>query len=240
MYFSINIGDINTWDNWHLVPLTRPLVNPPEVKTEYIEIPGANGSLDYTEALTGAPVYKDRTGSWEFYVMNGYQEWNVLYSNILSYLHGKRFKIVLESDPDYIYEGRLSLNEWASEKERSKIVIDYVIDPFKKAKDGMTADWRWDDLTCDSDAYIVYYGNFDVNNPNKTNPKWRNLYNPHDTELSIPITVSAPMHVFHYGYEADFETGTTENALTLYPGDNIMYFTGVGRVTVSYRKGDSM
>lgn len=238
MYFSITIGDMNTWDHWHLVPTSRPLVNPPEVKTEYIEIPGANGSLDYTEALTGAPVYKDRTGSWEFYVMNGYQEWHVLYSNIMSYLHGKKHKIVLESDPDYVYEGRLSVNEWASEPERSKITIDYVISPYKKSREGAVVDWRWDDLTCDSDAYTIYYGTFNVDNPNKNNPKWRNIYNPYDDHLIIPITVSAPIHVFHYGVEHDFPVGTTQEALDLYPGDNIMYFTGTGKVTINYKKGD--
>ena len=75
MYHSITFGDKNTWDDWHLIPSSRPLFNPPTPKTKYQDIPGANGKLDLSEALTGYPVYDNRIGSFEFYVMNGYQEW---------------------------------------------------------------------------------------------------------------------------------------------------------------------
>ena len=48
MYHSITFytGTIklNTYDDWHLVPETRPLVTPPTQKTKYLDIPGANGT----------------------------------------------------------------------------------------------------------------------------------------------------------------------------------------------------
>lgn len=69
-YHSITIGERNTWDNWYLVPTSRPLVNPPQVKTHYVNVPGRNGALDLTEAIAGRAVYGNRTGNWEFYVMN--------------------------------------------------------------------------------------------------------------------------------------------------------------------------
>ena len=58
MYHSITIGDKNTWDDWHLIPTTRPLFAPPGVKKNIVSIPGGDGSLDLTEALTGRPTYK--------------------------------------------------------------------------------------------------------------------------------------------------------------------------------------
>ena len=79
MYHSITFGDRNTWDDWHLIPSTRPLFNPPDAKTHYVDIPGANGQLDLIESLTGYPLYENRTGSIEFYVANGYEDWAVLY-----------------------------------------------------------------------------------------------------------------------------------------------------------------
>lgn len=36
MYHSITIGEKNTWDDWHLIPTSRPLVNPPSVNTHLI------------------------------------------------------------------------------------------------------------------------------------------------------------------------------------------------------------
>ena len=49
---SITINGMNTWDIWHMAPKSRPFVSPPQVKTEYVDVPGADGALDYTEVLT--------------------------------------------------------------------------------------------------------------------------------------------------------------------------------------------
>ena len=53
MYHSITIGTKNTWDDWHLIPKSRPLVNPPSVKTNVVDIPGGDGALDLSTALSG-------------------------------------------------------------------------------------------------------------------------------------------------------------------------------------------
>lgn len=137
MYHSIIFGNKkNTWDDWHLVPKSRPVVNPPKVKTNYVDIPGSNGSLDLTEAITSEPVYEDRTGNWTFIVVNGYGDWVTRQSDIINFLHGKRMKVVLEDDPDYYYEGRLTLETWTSNNDGtwSDVTIGYVLDPYKTHK----------------------------------------------------------------------------------------------------------
>lgn len=132
MYHSIYIGTKNTWDDWHLVPTSRPLVNPPEFKSRTVDIPGANGMLDFSTSLTGYPTFSNRTGSWEFLVMNGYDSWEATYSKIMDYVHGRTFMIALEDDPTYYYEGRITVNEWRSEPNWSRIVLNYSVWPFKR------------------------------------------------------------------------------------------------------------
>lgn len=139
-YHSINIGEINTWDDWHLVPSSRPLVNPPQPKTNYMAIPGGDGAMDMTTALTSRVNYGARTGSWHFIVVNPGQlpssvpftGWTALYSEIMAYLHGKWLRVVLDDDPDYYYEGRLSVSDWTSGKGNSTITINYMLKPYKK------------------------------------------------------------------------------------------------------------
>ena len=143
MYHSITIGTKNTWDDWHLIPRTRPLVNPPSVKVSQVEIPGGDGSIDLTSVLAGRPTYRNRTGSWEFIVENGFKEWSVLYSEIMAYLHGQKLTAILEDDPNYFYEGRFSVNSWKSDQHYSTIVIDYDVGPYKKENDIGDA-WVWD------------------------------------------------------------------------------------------------
>ncbi len=131
MYHSITFGDKNTWDNWHIVPTSRPVFNPPKQKTKFLEIEGGNSLIDLSEALTGYPLYDNREGSFEFVVMNDYKEWQEAYSDIADYIHGQKMRAVLEDDPYYFYEGRFYLNQWKSDKNNSFITIDYNVAPYK-------------------------------------------------------------------------------------------------------------
>ena len=140
----------NTWDNWHLVPTSRPVINPPSVHTHYIDIPGADGFIDLTDTLTGGPTFGDRTGSIEFMIINDYDvsslgvtpildpddhpiwyNFNRIYSEIMAYLHGKRRLLSLDDDPDHFYSGRLSVNSIKSDQDRSIITIDYKLSPYR-------------------------------------------------------------------------------------------------------------
>ena len=157
MYHSITIGtDLlnlevsgknkvsrNTWTDWHLIPATRPLVNPPAPNINRIAIPGGDGSLDLSEVIAGRTTFTDRQGSWSFYVENDFKPWASLYSEIMRYLHGKEYQCVLEDDPQYYYEGRFSVNEWRSDPSHSLIVINYVLSPYKMFFAG-GENWIWD------------------------------------------------------------------------------------------------
>ena len=129
MYHSITIGGKNTWDDWRLVPASRPVFNPPAQKVKTLEIPGGDGVIDLSQSLTGYPVYQNRTGSIEFIVMNDFKPWHMAYSDIMDYLHGQKLRAVLEDDPEYFYEGRFTVNVWKSEKDWSRITIDYDVGP---------------------------------------------------------------------------------------------------------------
>ena len=133
MYHSITIGDKNTYDDWHLVATERPCVAAAAPKTRYVDIPGANGSIDLTDALAGRASLSNREGSFEFYVLNDYPgyDWMKIYHEVSNYLHGQRMRMTLEDDPNYYYEGRFSVNSWKSQKDWSRITIDYNLDPQK-------------------------------------------------------------------------------------------------------------
>ena len=137
----------NTWKDWHLIPSSRPVINPPTIKSNYIDIPGGNGTIDASSILTTYPVYNDREGQIEYYVTRnyeGYGAWHKVYSEILNYLGGNIFKVVMEEDPHFYYRGRINVNQWKSEKDWSKIVLDYHLEPFKYDMLASTDRWKWD------------------------------------------------------------------------------------------------
>jgi hypothetical protein len=144
LYHAITFGDKNTWDDWRIVPSSRPVFNPPPLKRKILDIPGADGSIDLSESLTGYPVYENREGSVEFIVMNGHRQWYQAYSDIMEHLHGKTMRAVLEDDKEYFYEGRFTVNEWRSSKDWSQIAIDYSLGPYKWLLRTSLDDWEWD------------------------------------------------------------------------------------------------
>ncbi len=149
MYHSIIISGKNTYGEWGLVPVSRPLVAMPSVKTHKTDLPSAHGQLDFTGYLLSEVPYGQREGSWEF-ALRARDQWASVYSSLANYLHGQRHTVVLEDDPAYQYVGRLSLDQWKSEEARSTITIAYDLDPFKfSTADSADTDWLWDDLFTD-------------------------------------------------------------------------------------------
>ena len=120
----------HTWWDFHLVPSSRPVVANPGVNVKMIDIPGRNEPIDMSDWLG---TYGSRSGSWEFYVENDIEPWQVIQKKIISALHGKRKCVVLGSDPLYYYEGRFAVDTWKSEPQHSQITINYQLNPFKKS-----------------------------------------------------------------------------------------------------------
>lgn len=138
-YHSIIISGKNTYGEWEMYPTSRPHVAPPEVKTSYVDLPGADGGLDYTDLLTGEPRYGYRKGSWEFLLIPQ-DRWAAVYRSLVNFLHGRQHTVILEDDPNYVYTGRLSVNEWQSAAHNSLITIDYILEPFPRNISGQEED----------------------------------------------------------------------------------------------------
>lgn len=225
---SVIFSTKNTWTDWFLIPDSRPVFAPPSPKTDFLDIPGLDGSLDISELLTGYPVYNDREGSMKFIVDNGHREWQELYSEIMDFLHGKRMKAVLTDDPGYYYEGRFAVNEWESQKSNSVITIEYKTGPYKWETSetvllNLTATTSGVTRTISAGTYgaAPILPQFIVTEAPPTGLAVQ-FVNP---TLNINKTIS-------------MTTGTHQPAeFVLYGGNVTMTFTGVGKVSVRIRKG---
>jgi len=199
----------------------------PPIKEEYVDVPGADGSLDYTEVLTGGVRYGQRTGQWVFILDNGYVKPFEFQSDILAYLHGKNHTIILKDDPEYYYTGRLTLETKFDAKDYNQVIIKYNLNPYKYPLGSTrTMEWKWNDLF----GNTIYYGSFTVRSS-----MMRNLINSDSSNKTATLTVSNAMSVVFRGQTINLHPG--DNQIVLRPGDNIMTFNGSGRVTVDYSLG---
>ena len=135
MYHSliINVDDdyIDTWDDWKLIPSSRPVIAPPIERTNFVTVPGRDGSLDYSQTVPKRATFDDRTGKIEFYLENDYEgwDWETAYTTICERLKGKRVRFALEDNPSHYYEGLLWVNQFKSDKGHSKITLEYRLHP---------------------------------------------------------------------------------------------------------------
>lgn len=245
---SITFNGMNTWDMWHMAPKSRPFVVAPQVKTEYINVPGADGALDYTEVLTGKPRYANRTGQWEFLIDNFGQQWPNLYSDILAKLHGKYFnEIVLEDDPYYKWQGRLFVTGQFGNSDYSSVSIQYNLDPYKRPIDSKEMpNWKWNDLF----GNTIYYGGFSVRGS-----KLHTIINDGDTTYAN-FSSTAQIKVYRIN-DLSFEENSNfydiiakdfsnfeytqllagNNDFEIQNGNNYLFFVGNGTIRITYERG---
>lgn len=256
--FVTNDGKLyDTWNDFAMAPKTRPYVTEPSVKTNYIDVPGANGSLDYSEVLTGTPLYGNRTGQWDFIVDEGYldQDSSVSYGQkalkyqqeVLKFFHGKKFPRIILADemvfaPDgtcidgWFYSGRISCKVNLGTKDYAQVTLQYNLDPFKYALSSTkTLDWRWNELFNNT----IIYGGFSVNDDLENGGKYRTIYM--EEKQDVTINVTNPMSVTIRGVTYMLNSG--DNLITADKwanGANECVFRGSGLVTIDYSRGRSL
>lgn len=135
---SINstlLTKVSTYDDWGLIPSSKPFIKLPEYKPNFVDILGKNGTIDATEIL-GSVMYTDRQDSIEFYVreypiVNGVRlTFEKLKRMISNYLHGKDLCVYLESDPEVFYAGRWNIEDMHTEENWSVLTVHYTLETF--------------------------------------------------------------------------------------------------------------
>ena len=107
---------------------------PAEPKTNYVDVPGADGSLDQSEGL-GEIKYHNRTLNFVFSVPHSvnYEEKITEVSNLIN---GKYFeKITLDKDPEWYYSGRCKVDSYKSDRVSREIAISATVFPYKFKQD---------------------------------------------------------------------------------------------------------
>lgn len=112
----------NSWSDFKMFATNRPVINPAKSVTNYVEVPGMSGSIDYTEALRNKVVEEYNTGNWDFQIWNDSTNWTILYSILLTYFDGDEFEVYLKDDPSNHYKGHIRISDYKSQINNMTIV----------------------------------------------------------------------------------------------------------------------
>lgn len=97
---------------FQMILLDGYTLSPPEPKTYTVDIPGGDGVIDLTSALTGDVAYSNRSQSFTFMVVDP-DSFERVKTDVSNFLHGKSFDYQMTMDPGYTYHGRFSIAEYS-------------------------------------------------------------------------------------------------------------------------------
>ena len=210
---GIKFGNIHS-DTLGLSWLGVFTLSPPTVVTKYVNIPGRNGSLDYSQALTGYVVYENRDITMEFELeTESNDEYIEKISKVMNLLHGQRMMVIEDIEPDYQWDCRLNVEDDRKSRRHSVVTITGTAYPYKrKTADTVveeTVTGVTTEITCDNLAEPV-----------------------------IPtIETSASMQIKFGSKIFNVQEGTHTLDILFMAGENVLTVTGPGTIKITYREG---
>jgi len=156
--YGVTFNGHHSYTYYHLLPTSAPVIAPPVVKTFYVDVPGADGSLDMTEVLTGYPTYGDRQGSFEFLINAPRAEWYTIYNQIVHDLNGKQADVILDEDSEYFYKGRLTVAAPNFGKHKGVVKVTGVFASERYVNNAYSGnDWLWNPFDFENGIAREYY-----------------------------------------------------------------------------------
>ena len=139
MYGAI-IDNTNTLDEYGLILLADVSYGTPAPRTKAVTIPEADGTLDLTEALTGAVRYGDRKIKFSLFAFRDIitgkpgkaseQSFAIIRQRLMNEIHGKRKKLWFPDDPDHYFIGRFNVGQKGAYNSGT-IQVTVTADPWR-------------------------------------------------------------------------------------------------------------
>lgn len=124
-----NFGGIHSHTDLNLIQ-QKVVVDPAAPKLNLIEIPGADGAVDLTEQPAGRVTYKTRKITWTFALYPG-EDWDAKHRQVNNALNGRACNITLDTDPEYYYQGRLTVKKHNVSGLLRQITVEATCQPYK-------------------------------------------------------------------------------------------------------------
>ena len=112
MLYGAIIDGVNTLTRYGLFLGADIEIGEPARKDSTVNVPGADGVLDMSDAPQGYPVYNNRTISFTLLKRStSADELDALRTDLRDLYHGKKVTLILPTDPDYYFEGVISIGK---------------------------------------------------------------------------------------------------------------------------------
>lgn len=197
--------------NYHLL-VEGISISSPSIKKVTMDIPGADGELDLSNWPLGRPAFENRSIQINCSAWGDYDTWLTFASEISNFMHGKVHRIVVSTDPEFYWKGRLHVENSKSGQNFNDVTITGEIEPYKYKQQKTVKTF-----TVSGSKTIVC----------------ENLYRP----VLPVITTDSSFQIIYRGNSYSIGAGSMQLAdIEFTAGDNAMEIKGDGTITFSYQE----
>lgn len=210
---GVKIGEKNSLSEWGLILCSDLVVGAPPVKTNWVDVPAADGALNFSYALAGRALYKTRTISFRLFCNGSKGDFDSVAADFARYCHGKMLKLWLPTDDTHYFKGIFEIDELQSGYNKNILKIKVTAEPYRYKND-VTAQ----EITIGAD------GTAEVTLTNEMRE-----VSPVFTLLSGDVTVEG--HALQ-------DNPTAFDDVRLLAGSNVLYFSGTAgsKAKVEYQE----
>ena len=113
----------------------RPEIESAAPKLKLVDVPGGDGTLDYTEAIDGTVKYENRRISIDFFAIVDIPKQSALRAQLKNAWHGRIVEIEFDEEPGWIYKGRATVTPQEVTPHTMHFVLDVDAEPYAISKD---------------------------------------------------------------------------------------------------------
>ena len=227
----------NTLTDWHCALGNNNYIGDPEMETTYIEVPGRNGLIDATEAVSGRRIYKKRSLSFELGAVNPRLNWDSIVSTLRNNVNGRVCRVTIDNDPGYYWHGRVYIENFDRTRELGTFELNIpVADPYKYDIASSAEPWLWDPFNFETGVITQTGSEVITDSGTITIAHGHMLTCP---QIVVSDMVSTSFRVEYNGTSYVLTSGTNIVPSILVGGENDVTLTFYGSATVQvvYRGG---
>ena len=227
----------HTLDDWEMALGNNNYIGDPEMETTYIQVPGRNGLIDATEAISGRRIYKKRKLEFELGGVRDRLNWDSIISGLRNNVDGRVCRLTLDNDKSHYWRGRVYIKGFDRFRELGTFTLAVpTADPYKYSKTSSAEPWLWDPFNFETDM-VTYIGAVTVvGSKTITIPHGHMATSP---ELVVSDLTSATFKVTVDSVDYPLTVGTNRVPSIIVGGDsNVdLEFTGDAKIQIVYRSG---
>ena len=166
-------------------------------------------------------------------MIDSFENWKNKISEISNYLHGKKLKIILDEDSSFYYYGRLTVNNFKSNKSTGTISIEAEVEPYKYDLYSSLEDWLWDSFNFETG--IIY----ELKEIKIIEKKQVTIVGRRQKSVpTIDVIDTENMIVEFENNKYSLNKGKQRVLnIEIKEGENVLNFYGNGTVSIEYRGG---